>query len=67
MAEISIGGKTPAMRNVGKVSKYESMHMNIESPAEEEQAKSPPLQKVKRLTAARKKKYKQARWSRANN
>ena len=45
--------------------------MNIESPleytAEEEQVTSPPMQKVKRLTAARKKKYKQARWSRANN
>jgi hypothetical protein len=41
-------------------------NVNVESPAEEEHVTAPPLQKVKRLTAARKKKYKQARWSRAN-
>jgi len=32
------------------------MQMNIESPAAEEHVTAPPLQKVKRLTAARKKK-----------
>lgn len=60
--EMSVGGRAQAPINV-----QESMHMTSEAPAEEKHGQSPRLEKVKRLTAARKKKYKQTRWPRANN